>query len=586
MGEWMDMILRGIKMVFQMGLHREFYDIALISGGRRSFLEVLYRSMTAGGIVLVILLLRMVLKRAPRIYCYLLWGLVLYRLLCPFTFVSSVSFLQVFDRTGNGRIQVVDGGEFSETQAEGALRLNQSGPAGRETSYAGVEHEGIYLSRNTRILLWVACDIWMAGTAVILLYGIISLLFLNRRIKGAVEVRNRIYLSDYVPTPFVLGLIRPRIYLPSSLAQQEWEYIILHERTHIRRGDHIIRLLSFLTLAVYWFHPLIWAAYYLSGKDMEISCDEAVMRKTDQDIRADYAASLLKLSAGGLVPGGMPPAFGEKDVKKRIENVMGWRRPKPVTVVAALAAVAVIAVILGTDPLPAKQQSRQLWQAADTWAQAVCDRDGNRIVELCTEEKREAFESEELLSGKEGAYSFGWSSPWPWDAQKDYRIVKCTRQEAVILYYAWTSDPHVTVWQERLTWQLKDSGYQVVESEISYMNSLSDSSSFVAAYGEGIHDTQMDYLTNGAGEALNENALQDRNAGGYYQSYQSLFAPQTAARTLLNLSEDETKVAVRTGNVQEDGSVMVSVDFPEEAVSVEVKMIQPYGEDGIWIPQN
>ncbi len=187
------------------------------------------------------------------------------------------------------------------------------------------------------------------------------------------------------------------------------------------------------------------------------------------------------------------------------------------------------------------------------------------------------------MSGEEGNYGFGWSSPWPWDAQKDYRIIECTQQETVILYYAWTSDPHVTVWQECLAWQLEDQGYQVADSTMFYKDNLSDSDSFVAAYGGGINNTPMDYLTNGMGEALQENALRNRSDGRYYQS---LFTPQSAARTLLNLSEDETKVSMRTGSVEKDGSVTVLIDFPEEAVSVEVNMIQPYGEEGIWIPQN
>ncbi len=586
MEEWINMIFRGMRTIFKMGLYEEFHEIAYISGGRRMFLEVLYRSLTAGGIVMVILLLRVLLRRAPKIYCYLLWVLVLYRLLCPFTFVSSVSFFALFDRAEAGRVQIAENRTFPEIQMEEAAQKNQAVKPVLDAFEVEMAHEGIYLSQDTRTLLWVACNVWISGMAMILVYGIVSLIIFSRRLQGAVKVQDNIYLSDYIPTPFVIGLIRPRIYLPSSLDKKEWEYIILHERTHIRRGDHIIRLLSFLALAVYWFHPLIWAAFYLSGKDMEMSCDEAVIRKMEKDIRADYAASLLKLSAGGLFPGGAPLAFGEKDAKKRIENVMHWRKPKLAIATAALAAVIAALVILGTDPLPMKRQEEQLWQTANTWAQAVCDRDGNRIVELCTKEKREQFQNEELLSGEEGVYSFGWSSPWPWNAQNDYRIAECTSQEAVIIYYAWTSDPHVTVWQERLTWQLVDNGYRVVESDMFYMNSVSDSSSFVAAYGEGIHNTPMDYLTNGAGEALNENALQDRNAGGYYQSYQSLFAPQTAARTLLNLSEDETKVAVHAGDEREDGSVTVSIDFPEEAVSMEVKMIQPYGKSGIWIPQN
>lgn len=411
--------------------------------------------------------------------------------------------------------------------------------------------------------LRIASYVWTAGMAVMLLYGAVSLFLLSRRLKGTVRLRDNIYLSDYVPTPFVIGVVRPRIYLPSSLQEKEMDYIILHERTHIRRGDHIIRLLSFFALAVYWFHPLVWAAYYLSGKDMEMSCDEAVMRKMEQDIRADYSASLLNLATGRLFSGGTPLAFGEGDTKERIHNVMRWRRPKSVLTGIALAVVMVAAVVLGTDPWTpdvkaAGAENEELWRAADAWAKAVCDRDGNAIVNLSTEQVREHLMSGELLSGEEGAYGFGWSSPWPWDSGRDYRIVECTENQTVIQYYAWTSDPHVTVWHELLTWVRGDSGYRVnSDSAFWIFDSISSIDSFEEAYGTGINGTPIDYLTNGTGEALNVNALQNR------EYYGDLFAPETAA-----------------------GSVEVTISFPTAGGSASVRMIQPYGEDGIWIAQD
>lgn len=255
------------------------------------------------------------------------------------------------------------------------------------------------------------------------------------------RMRDNIFLADYVPTPFVIGVVRPRIYLPSSLQEKEMEYIILHERTHIRRGDHIVRMLAFLALAVYWFHPLVWLAYYLSGKDMEMSCDEAVMRKMDRDIRADYATSLLNLATGRLFPGGTPLAFGEGDTKTRIKNVMRWRRPKPAAAAFSLAVVAVAAVVFGTDPWRADAreagagqaagaENEELRLAADAWAKAFCDRDGNAIASLSTAEYQAYLSEEELLSGVEGDdYGFGWSSPWPWDSGKDYCIVDCTENQ-------------------------------------------------------------------------------------------------------------------------------------------------------------
>lgn len=544
------------------------------------FQEVLYRSVVTGGIVVAVLLLRALLKRAPKVYSYLLWAVVLYRLLCPFTFASPFSFLGVLGTGEIAQLQM-EGPNFSrKTLMEG--RAEALPNTQMEGKTADVSSEGSASPGGRRAAVYV----WIAGIAVMLLYGAVSLFLISRRLKGAVRIRDNIYLSDYVPAPFVIGVVRPRIYLPSSLQEKEMDYIILHERTHVRRGDHIIRLLSFFALAVYWFHPLVWAAYYLSGKDMEMSCDEAVMRKMEQDIRADYSTSLLNLATGRLFPGGTPLAFGEGDTKARIHNVMRWRRPRPALTGIALAVVAVAAVVLGTDPQTsdvkaAGAENEELWRAADAWAKAVCDRDGNTIVNLSTEQVREHLMSGELLSGEEGAYGFGWSSPWPWDSGRDYRIVECTENQTVIQYYAWTSDPHVTVWHELLTWVRGDGGYRV-NSDSAYwiFDSISSIDSFEEAYGTGINGTPIDYLTNGTGEALNVNALQNR------EYYGDLFAPETAAGFLLNLSAEEKDVRMEAGSRQADGSVEVTISFPTAGGSASVRMIQPYGEDGIWIVQD
>ena len=589
MNQWVETFLGGVARLFQIGLNRGFYSFAGINGSGRMFLKVLYRSMVAGGIVLAILLLRLLLKRAPKACSYLLWALVLYRLLCPFTFVSDFSFLSVFGEEDGGTIQMAEENFSTAVQQENGASEPQNlqadgqlGAAWREERFSGISR------------LWVATHVWAAGIAAMLLYGAFSLVLLSRRLKGAVRLRENIYLSDYVPTPFVIGVMRPRIYLPSSLQEKEMDYIILHEQTHIRRGDHIIRMISFFTQAVYWFHPLIWAAYYLSGKDMEMSCDEAVMRRMGQDIRADYSTSLLNLATGRFFPGGTPLAFGEGDTKARIKNVMRWRRPRPAAVGISLMAVAAAAVVLGTDPKtvdagsgeagPTAAENRELWQAADAWAKAVCNRDGTTIVNLSTQQARENLVNEELLSGEEGVYSFGWSSPWPWDSGKDYRIVECTEERTVIQYYAWTSVPHVTVWQEIQTWVKEEGQYRVQGNSMNWIyDNISDSSGFEAAYGAGINGTPIDYLTNGAGEALNENALENKE---YYEDYQDLFAPETAARALLNLSSEEGAVTMTAGSRQDDGSVEVTVSFPADGRSAVVKMVQPYGEDGIWIPQD
>lgn len=203
-------------------------------------------------------------------------------------------------------------------------------------------------------------------------------------------------------------------------------------------------------------------------------------------------------------------------------------------------------------------------------------------MELSTAQSRAHLINEELLSGGDGTYSFGWSSPWPWDSENGYRIVACTEEDTVILYYAWTSDPHVTVWREHLTWEREGDAYRVDESAMDYLSSISDGESFEAVYGAGIDSTPIDYLANGLGEALNEHALQSRES----VYYRALFAPETADGFLLNLSTEEKDVRMEAGSRRADGSVEVTISFPTAGGSASVRMIQPYGEDGIWIAQD
>lgn len=196
----------------------------------------------------------------------------------------------------------------------------------------------------------VASVIWILGLEALLLYNGISLLRLRRRLAGAVRIRENIYEIDQVESPFVFGIICPRIYLPTTLQEKETDYIILHERTHIRRGDHIVKLISFLALVLHWFNPLVWLAFFLSERDMEMSCDESVMKHMNGDIRAEYAASLLSLATGERRIAGAPLAFGEGGTKERVKNIMHYKKPTAAVIVVGLLAVLFLLAILGSNP--------------------------------------------------------------------------------------------------------------------------------------------------------------------------------------------------------------------------------------------
>lgn len=163
--------------------------------------------------------------------------------------------------------------------------------------------------------------VWVAGMAVMTAYSAAAYRKLRKKLLIAVPLRENIYIADDIMSPFVVGLFRPKIYLPCNLGEREQEYIILHEQHHIRRLDHLAKALAFLALTVHWFNPLVWLAFVLAGRDMEMSCDEAVIRTLGSDVRADYSASLLTLATGRRIIAGTPLAFGEGDTKGRINNL-------------------------------------------------------------------------------------------------------------------------------------------------------------------------------------------------------------------------------------------------------------------------
>ena len=308
-------------------------------------------SVTASVAILFVLLARLLLKKAPKIFSYALWAVVLFRLLCPVSITTGFSLLGLFDAPvtettpHTTAVEYIPQDVVHTPAPEVKLpvpgvnqSVNEALPQGDEQTAADPLKAPVAL----------ATLVWLAGIGVLAAYSVVSLLRLRQRLVGAVLLRDNIYLADYIESPFVMGILRPKIYLPSSLSEQEQGYIILHEQHHIRRGDHIIKALAFLALCVHWFNPLVWVAFVLSAKDMEMSCDEAVVKKLGEEIRADYSASLLSLATGRRIIAGTPLAFGEGDTKGRIKNLLNWKRPKAwITVLAAVVCVVVAAACAG-----------------------------------------------------------------------------------------------------------------------------------------------------------------------------------------------------------------------------------------------
>ena len=353
------------------------------------FSMIVNMSLTGGIVIVLVLFVRLFLMRAPKLFSYLLWGVVLLRLLCPVSFSSGLSVFGVMDayissvpQAGtllglNGSAQYTlgyDRGRVQWTvptdnereagagQSLGASDKNSSAVSGGEQIRAAnrqtsadqaqtlARHDG-FAGRNAILGYSV---IWMLGMAALWIYSVVRIIRLKRQLIGTVpdqkSAHNNIYLCDYIHTAFVLGVLRPRIYLPTTLTETERHYILLHEQTHIRRGDHVLRLLAFLALSLHWFNPLVWCAFFLSEKDMEMSCDEAVMRQMGTDLRAAYSASLLNLASGKKVFAGAPLGFGEGSVKSRIKNIMRYQKTAVFVAVPGFVLVGIVLVALASNP--------------------------------------------------------------------------------------------------------------------------------------------------------------------------------------------------------------------------------------------
>ena len=307
------------------------------------FPDMLDINLTASVVILFVICVRQFLKRAPKVFSYALWLIVLLRLLVPFSVESPVSFVP--ERTEFS--SMVDVNEaLPEIQFETPVDRADN-QWRQETTAPGEPLVQTYRSVDATTYLTFT---WLAGIAGMIGYSIVSYLKLRRKVRVSVPLRKAIRIADDIDSPFVMGFFRPVIYLPGSLDPSERKYIIAHERHHIHRGDHIFKALGFLALTIHWFNPLIWVAFVLSNRDMEMSCDEAVIRKLGEDVRADYSASLLNLATGHRLFTGTPLAFGEGDPTGRVRNLAKWKKPERWIILICVALCIVLAVCLLTDP--------------------------------------------------------------------------------------------------------------------------------------------------------------------------------------------------------------------------------------------
>jgi len=315
------------------------------------FTTILNMSITASFVAIGVIIARLMLKKMPRIFSYALWSAVLIRLVFPVSFTSTFSFLTVIkpgtqQTTGAlayvpynmGLMQTpgIDVGVDSINNV-----VNSSLPQAVQTA-----------SVNPMQMVMASLSIvWVVGVALLILYSIISYLKVINNVKTSTLVRDEIFETDRIVTPFVCGFIKPKIFIPTDISQSEVPYILAHERVHIKRLDYLIKPFAFLVLSVHWFNPLMWLSFFLMSKDLEMSCDESVLKLFGDETRANYSKSLLALATGKRqLISGSPLAFGESNTKARIKNVLSYKQPPFWVVVVTLIVTFALVVLLTANP--------------------------------------------------------------------------------------------------------------------------------------------------------------------------------------------------------------------------------------------
>ena len=307
------------------------------------FLKLLNLSISASWLVLVVLALRLVLKRAPKWVNVLLWGMVALRLMLPFSIESALSLIPSAETVSPEVVRF----DPAPTITSGVTIIDNAVNPSLSESFAAAP-----LASVNPLYVWtyLAGWVWLIGLAAMLLYALVSYLRLRRRVSASIPLRENIYVCDEVASPFILGILRPRIYLPSALDEAQRGSVLSHERAHLARRDHWWKPLGFALLAVYWFNPLLWLAYTLLCRDIELACDERVLCGMDAGQVKDYSSALLACSVPRRMLAACPLAFGEVGVGARVKNALRYKKPAFWVVAASVAVCVVVAVCFLTDP--------------------------------------------------------------------------------------------------------------------------------------------------------------------------------------------------------------------------------------------
>ena len=307
------------------------------------FLKIINMSISASWLILAVLILRLVLKKAPKWVNVLLWGIVAVRLICPLSFESALSLIP------SSETIPLDIEMAAKPTIDSGVPAINSVVNPVLSSFAPPQH---VLTSANPLQIWIPIlnIIWLIGVGALLLYTAVSYWRLCRKVDTAVRYKGNIFQSENVSSPFVLGLIKPRIYLPFKLDGQDMEHVVAHEQAHIRRKDHWWKPLGFLLLTIHWFNPLMWLAYVLLCRDIELACDEKVIKGLSNEQRADYTQALVACSVNRRMIAACPLAFGEVGVKERVKSVMNYKKPAFWVIIIAVIVCVGVAVCFLTNP--------------------------------------------------------------------------------------------------------------------------------------------------------------------------------------------------------------------------------------------
>ncbi len=382
------------------------------------FLKLLNMSLKASYVILAVIIIRFFLKKAPKKYSYALWLAAAFRLVCPVSFQSVISLFAI--RFKRGDTTAVDLTQVVSPVVDTVNpQVNVGVPAVNNAINSSLPAPTPQYSANPmQIIMYIAAFVWLLGIAAMVIYAVVTYIRLHRKLRFAVKFEDNVYETDIISSPFIMGFFRPKIYIPKGIDTDKLGYVLQHERTHIKRFDHVIKPLAFLILAVHWFNPLVWLSFYLMSRDMEMSCDEKVLLKEDSS-NTDYSTTLLSLAVKKRFPSPSPLAFGESGVKKRIKNALKFK--KPAIWISIIAVVVCIAVIFICTADPRSEENEDIFGQAYAIPEIIY-MDGKLSYLPATDDSTTIY-----ISENGWIYEKGWAQESGWTNCGKLKSVRLTK---------------------------------------------------------------------------------------------------------------------------------------------------------------